>query len=110
MKFQEERHIPQLRPLTKSSEHIASFFAQFRKPVAILIFILVFEAWIGHPALRMTWTGSSSDPSSAFYCEVVTLPFLEKQTFYEYKSLITVVEPKVTIREWAIQKVKALLQ
>ena len=110
MKFNEQNQIPQLRPLTKSSEHIASFFAQFRKPVAILAFILVFEAWIGHPALRMTWTGSSSDPKSAYYCEVVTLPFREHKTYYHYKSLITVVKPDLTIREWAIGKIKTLFQ
>ena len=102
--------VPQLRPLTKSSEYLANCFRPFRKLLAICAFILIFEACFGHPTLRMTWRGTSSDPTSAYYCELVTFPFGERKYYRHYKPLITVVKPELTIREWLIQQAKNALR
>jgi hypothetical protein len=101
---------PKIKPLTSGSSHISALFSKLRKVVTLIVFIFGFEYFFGHPALRWTWEGTSSEPSSAYRCTMLSFPFLHYHEIDGYKTLVSTVEPHQTIFQWISDKGRNLIQ
>ena len=101
---------PELRPLTHADNYRSTFFKKLGKPIALITFIICFEALVGQPAIRLHWAGPTVDPLDMSECTLMTFPFFEQERYYTYQPLITIVEePETTIPSWLWDQAQKLI-